>query len=85
MSQNLNLLRQKYCRTVTVTGKRSNYLFPLEKECDEGKALTSRKHQKRFFTFKSSIHAVFNRPIETKQPVENYRSLPSSTSKVTIN
>jgi hypothetical protein len=40
MSQNLNLLRQKYCRTVTVTGKRSNYLFPLEKECDEGKALT---------------------------------------------
>ena len=40
MSQNLNLLRQKYCRTATVTGKRSHCLFPLEKECDEGKALT---------------------------------------------
>jgi hypothetical protein len=40
MSQNLNLLRQKYCRTVTVIGKRSNYLFPLEKACEEGKALT---------------------------------------------
>ena len=39
MSQNLNLLRQKYCRTVTVIGKRSNYLFPLEKACEEGKAL----------------------------------------------
>ena len=83
MSQNLNLLRQKYCRTVTVTGKRSNYLFPLEKECDEGKALT--KAPETLLTFKSSIHVVFNRPIETKQPVENYRSLPSSTSKVTIN
>ena len=39
MSQNLNLLRRDYCRPVTFTGKRSRDLFPLEKECEEGKAL----------------------------------------------
>ena len=29
MSQNLNLLRQKYCRPATFTGKRTDHLFPL--------------------------------------------------------
>jgi len=38
MSENLNLLRQKYCRPGSFTGKRT-HLFPLEKECEEGKAL----------------------------------------------
>jgi hypothetical protein len=33
MSHNLNLLRQTCCRPATVTGKTTNYLFPLEKEC----------------------------------------------------
>jgi hypothetical protein len=42
MSQNLNLLRQTCCRPATVTGKTTNYLFPLEKECDEGKAFLAK-------------------------------------------
>ena len=32
-----------------------------------------RRHQKRSFIFKSSIRTVFNRPIETKLVVQNYR------------
>jgi hypothetical protein len=39
MSENLNLLRQKYCRPGSFTGKRTDHLFPLEEECEEGKAL----------------------------------------------
>jgi hypothetical protein len=42
MSQNLDLLRQNYCQPVTVTGKATHYLFPLEKECDQGKALLAK-------------------------------------------
>ena len=42
MSQNLNLLRQNYCRPATFTGKRSRDLFPLEKECEDGKALLAK-------------------------------------------
>src|SRR6476469_11205803 len=34
MSQNLNLLRQKYCRPATFTGKRTDHLFRLEEECE---------------------------------------------------
>lgn len=40
MSQNLNLLRQNSCRPATVTGKR--ILFPLEQECEQGKALLAK-------------------------------------------
>jgi len=32
MSQNLNLLRQKYCRPASFTGKRTDHLFPLEED-----------------------------------------------------
>ena len=39
MSENLNLLRQKYCRPGSFTGKRIDHLFPLEEKCEEGKAL----------------------------------------------
>src|SRR6516164_1263800 len=42
MSQNLNLLRQNYCRPATFSGKRSRDLFPLEKECEDGKALLAK-------------------------------------------
>ncbi len=42
MSQNLNLLRQNYCRPATVDGKRTPYLFALEKECEQGKALLAK-------------------------------------------
>jgi hypothetical protein len=53
MSQNLNLLRQNHCRPATVAGKRIPYLFPLEKESEEGKALlakaaTSVHHLQKF-------------------------------------
>jgi len=39
MSQNLNLLRQDYCRPATLNGRKTHHLFPLEKECEQGKAL----------------------------------------------
>jgi hypothetical protein len=42
MSQNLNLLRQNHCRPATVAGKRTPYLFPLEKECEQGRALLAK-------------------------------------------
>ena len=42
MSENLNLLRQKYCRPATFTGKRTDHLFPLEEECEQGKALLAK-------------------------------------------
>jgi hypothetical protein len=42
MSQNLNLLRQKYCRPATFTGKRTDHLFPLEEECEQGKTLLAK-------------------------------------------
>jgi hypothetical protein len=42
MSQNLNLLRQKYCHPATLSGKKTHYLFRLEKECEQGKALLAK-------------------------------------------
>jgi hypothetical protein len=42
MSQNLNLLRQSYCRPAVVEGKRGPFLFALEKECEQGKALLAK-------------------------------------------
>ena len=42
MSQNLNLLRRKYCRPGSFTGKRTDHLFPLEEECEQGKALLAK-------------------------------------------
>jgi len=45
MSQNLNLLRQKYCRPASFTGKRTDHLFPLEEECEQGKALLAKAPQ----------------------------------------
>jgi hypothetical protein len=42
MSQNLNLLRQNYCRPVTVDEKRTPHLFTLEKECEQGKSLLAK-------------------------------------------
>ena len=42
MSNNLLLLRQNYCRPATVMGHTTHHLFPLEKECDEGKALLAK-------------------------------------------
>jgi hypothetical protein len=39
MSENLNLLRRNYCRPGSFAAKRTDHLFPLEEECEEGKAL----------------------------------------------
>ncbi len=39
MSENLNLLRRNYCRPGSLAAKRTDHLFPLEEECEEGKAL----------------------------------------------
>ena len=42
MSQNLNLLRQQYCHPATLSGKKTHCLFPLEKDCEQGKALLAK-------------------------------------------
>jgi hypothetical protein len=84
MSENLNLLRQQYCRLGSFTGKRTDHLFPLEEQCEEGKALLATA-PKTIFIFKSTIRAVFNRPIETKLAVQNYRSSLSSISREATN
>jgi hypothetical protein len=43
MRNNLSLLRQNYCRPVTITGNTTYHLFPLEKECHEGKTLMTKR------------------------------------------
>jgi hypothetical protein len=45
MSENLNLLRQRYCRPGSFTSKRNDHLFPLEEECEEGKTLLARNRK----------------------------------------
>ena len=42
MNQNLDLLRQKYCRPAVATGKATNSLFPLEKKCEQGRTLLAK-------------------------------------------
>ncbi len=49
MSQNLDLLRQKYCRPASFTGKRTDHLFPLEEECEQGKALLAKVPKTRLY------------------------------------
>ena len=39
MNQNLDLLRQNFCRPVSVLSKGTNNLFPLEKKSEQGKSL----------------------------------------------
>jgi hypothetical protein len=39
MSENLNRLRQNYCRPGSFTGRRTDHLFPIEEECEEGQTL----------------------------------------------
>jgi len=46
MHDNLNLLRQNYCRPGTASGKIINELFPLERECDQGKFLLAKAPEK---------------------------------------
>jgi hypothetical protein len=46
MNENLNMLRQNYCRPATVTCKANLCLFPLEKECDQGKSLLAKAPKK---------------------------------------
>jgi hypothetical protein len=42
MNPNLDLLRQNHCWPAIATGKGANYLFPLEKECEQGKTLLAK-------------------------------------------
>jgi hypothetical protein len=42
MNQNLDLLRQKHCRPAIASSKGTRYLFPLEKECEQGKTLLAK-------------------------------------------
>jgi hypothetical protein len=42
MSNHLNMLMQNYCKPVTLAGKFTHDLFPLERECDEGKTLLAK-------------------------------------------
>jgi hypothetical protein len=42
MNDNINLLRQNYCRPAAVRGNTINHLFPLEKESAEGSAFAAK-------------------------------------------
>jgi hypothetical protein len=42
MNPNLELLRQNHCRPAIATGKATNHLFPIEKECEQGKTLLAK-------------------------------------------
>jgi hypothetical protein len=42
MKQNLDLLRQNHCRPAVVTGKETNFLFRLEKQSEQGRALIAK-------------------------------------------
>src|SRR6201995_546226 len=39
MNQNLDQLRQNYCRSGVAVTKGINHLFSLEKECDQGRSI----------------------------------------------
>ncbi|MBV8278294.1 MAG: hypothetical protein JO170_23960 [Verrucomicrobia bacterium] len=43
MNDKLSLLRQNYCRPVTIIGNTTYHLFPLENECHEGKTLLTKR------------------------------------------
>jgi hypothetical protein len=58
MSQNLNLLRQNYCRPADVDGKRTPYLFPLEKECEQGKAFLAKAPKSLLHLQKFNPHGL---------------------------
>src|SRR6516164_512843 len=42
MNQNLDLLRRNSCRPAIANGKGTHDLFPLEKECEQGKTLLAK-------------------------------------------
>ncbi|MGA8657606.1 MAG: hypothetical protein WB586_15790 [Chthoniobacterales bacterium] len=46
MSDNLNLLQRNYCRPGTASGKTIHDLFPIERECGQGKALLAKAPEK---------------------------------------
>lgn len=58
MSQNLNLLRQNYCRPAVVDGKRTPYLFALEKGCEQGKALLAKAPKSLLHLQKFNPHGL---------------------------
>ncbi len=58
MSQNLNLLRQNYCRPAVVDGKRGPFLFALEKECEQGKALLAQAPETLLHLQKLNPHGL---------------------------
>ena len=58
MSQNLNLLRQNYCRPAAMDGKRGTFLFALEKECEQGRALLANAPKTVFHLQKFNPHGL---------------------------
>ena len=47
MNQNLDLLRQNSCRPAIANGKGNHDLFPLERECEQGKTLLAKAPKTR--------------------------------------
>jgi hypothetical protein len=46
MNQNLDQLRQNYCRPSVAASKGANHLFPLERECDQGRTILAKAPKK---------------------------------------
>jgi hypothetical protein len=49
MNQNLDVLRQSFCRPAVVADKETSDLFPLEKGCEQGKALLAKAPKRQFY------------------------------------
>jgi hypothetical protein len=86
MSQNLNLLRQNYCRPATFTGKRTRYLFPLERErvrAGQNPACESTKNAPS----PSRVRSIWSSTNLSRRSYRcgSYQSSLSSTSKATTN
>jgi hypothetical protein len=65
--------------TADVDGKTENVLSLTRGRVLAGEIPACDSTKKRFFIFRNSTRPIFNRPIETKLPVKNYRSSLSST------
>jgi hypothetical protein len=49
MNQNLDVLRQSFCRPAVAADKETSDLFPLEKGCEQGKALLAKAPKRHFY------------------------------------
>ena len=85
MSQNLNLLPAEILLASHLHWQKNRSSLSFRGRVPAGEIPACDSTKNRFFIFKNSIRTVFNRPIETKRAVQNYRYSQSLTSKAATN